>query len=146
MQQLDDLLTRRWTEAQARVGLAPGAVPLTWDIGPYEHFQSPRGYAVTFNWGKPHCHLRFSEKMLSAPLHRMDGIVRHELGHVLDITVPKAQLDRWARSRGVRLPSTDERRADSIAEAVWRSPIRYDEDLVQSTTTGVAPRPAHLGL
>lgn len=146
MKQLDDLLTLRWMEAQARAGLPPGEVTLTWDVGPYEHFNKPRGYAVTFNWGKPHCHLRFAEKMLTAPLHRVDGIVRHELGHVLDIVVPKKRLDQWARGRSVRLPSTVERRADAIAEAVWRSPIRYDDDLVQSTTTGVAPRPTHLGL
>lgn len=145
--ELDALLTRRWVEAQARAQVPPGAVELTWDLGDYEHFHKPRGFAVTFNWGEPHCHLRMSPKILSAPVDRVDGIIRHELGHVLDLTRPAEGLDRWARSRGVKLPHTPERRADAIAEAVWRSPIYYDEDLlVQSTTRGIAPRPAHLGL
>jgi hypothetical protein len=44
------------------------------------------------------------------------------------------------------LPSTPERRADAIAEAVWRTKLKYDADTVQSTRYGCSPRPAHLGL
>jgi hypothetical protein len=148
LEELDQLLAQRWMEAQARAQVPPGLVKLTWDLGHYEHFSKPRGYAVTFNWGKPHCHLRMAHKILKAPEHRVDGIIRHEIGHVLDLTRPAAKLNRWAIGRRVRLPGPvgGERRADAIAEAVWRSPIRYDDDLVQSTTHGVAPRPAHLGL
>jgi hypothetical protein len=44
------------------------------------------------------------------------------------------------------LAKTTERRADDIAEAVWGTALKYDHDLVQNTTTGVTPRPRHLGL
>lgn len=142
---LEQVLTQRWAETQERV--APmGPVRLTWDIGNYEHFDTPRGFAVTFNWGKPHCHLRFARKLLRAQPDRIDGIVQHELGHVVDLTTPKATLDRWALSQGIQLPSTEERRADALAQAIWGKPIRYDDDLVQSTHRGTFPRPVHLGL
>jgi hypothetical protein len=76
----------------------------------------------------------------------VDGIVRHELGHVVDLCFPEAAVDQWAERHGVQLPKTDERRADAIAELLWKEPIRYDKDLVQSTREGVTPRPRHLGL
>jgi hypothetical protein len=84
--------------------------------------------------------------MIDAPVHRVDGVIRHEIGHVLDLTIPAAHMDRWAFSRGVALPQTPERRADAIAHAVWNSPIAYDRDMVQTTGRGTCPRPVHLGL
>jgi hypothetical protein len=145
MQRLEGLLGRRWAETRNALGPLLVGVDLTWALGDYPHFRTKRGYGVTFHKGPRYCHLLFAKKMLRAPEHRVDGILRHELGHVVDLTVDPAELNRWAAARGTRLPSTVERRADAVAEAIWRSAIKYDTDLVQSTTTGVFPRPAHLG-
>jgi len=141
-----DLLALRWEEAAREVGFRPSDIEVTWAIGQYPHFKTKRGYGVTFHERGPTCQLLFAEKILSAPQERADGVVRHEIGHVLDLTIPAPRLDSWAAQRGYRLPHTDERRADAIAEAVWRHPISYDRDLVQSTGPGHYPRPLHLGL
>jgi hypothetical protein len=136
------LVTQRWVDAQYAIGPVPG---LTWDIGDYPHFHTPRGYGVTFSepgW----CHIRLGEKILKAHSTRVDGVVRHEIGHVLDALVHHGELERWAGQKGIVLPRTPERRADAIAFCVWGSQLRYDRDLVQNTETGVYPRPAHLGL
>lgn len=146
---LDGLVATRWEEANQAVGPLLFGVRLTSAVGDnYPHFKKPRGHAVTFLRNPRVCHLLFSTKMLRAPLHRVDGVVRHELGHVVDMTVPQPQLDRWALTRDTLLPPPEqvERRADAIAEAIWREAILYDKDLVQSTRVGVCPRPAHLGL
>lgn len=140
------LLSRRWGEAHTALGLPPGTLGLSWDIGPYPHFKTKRGYAVCFHKGPQSCHLRFAEKTLRAPVHRADGLARHEMGHAIDFCCDADALDAWGLSRGVKIPRTPERRADAIAEAVWGDPIRYDSDLVQSTKNGVYPRPRHLGL
>lgn len=139
------LVMRRWLEACAATGLNPSAIALPWDIGPYEHFRKRRGYAVAIDDGKGSYHMRFAAKTLKAPRHRQDGLVRHELGHVVDYLVPRKRLDAWAKARGVTLARTDERRADDIARAVWGVPLRYDTDDVQSTRFGVTPRPIRLG-
>ena len=146
MEPFAQLLSLRWGEAQQRLGI-PGRIRLSWEVTPdYEHFHTPRGFGVTFYNGEPACHLAFAPKLLSSPVTRQDGIIRHELGHVLDLCVRKRDLNAWAEAQGVFLPRTPERRADAIAEAIWGEPILYDRDLVQSTTRGRAPRPAHLGL
>jgi hypothetical protein len=132
---------------------------LTWDIGPYEHFDTARGFGVTFThhnnpaWGV--CHIRLSEKLRTAAQTRQDAIIRHELGHVIDLSIPPGELDLWAAERGVQLPpqANGEIRADAIALAVWGTPLCYDSATVQSTccgvdddSCGISPRPAHLGL
>jgi hypothetical protein len=149
LKRLEALVCTRWWEAYQALGPLLAQVRITWEVGDhYPHFQKPRGYGVTFHHdAEPYrCHLLFASKNLSAPTPRVDGVLRHEIGHVVDMTVPKAKVDAWAAQRGYRLPHTDERRADAIAEAIWGEPIRYDADLVQSTHYGVAPRPEHLGL
>ena len=140
------LVSRRWNEACSEVGICPKSIPFEVELGPYPHFETPRGYAVAFNNGDGTYKIRFAHKTLDAPQDRVDGLLRHEIGHVLDYIVPAKQLDRWGRSRGVPLASTPERRADDIARAVWGDPIRYDVELVQSTRRGTFPRPKHLGL
>lgn len=143
---LTELMNRRWLEAMAAVQLPPDQY-LTWDVGEYDHFNKPRGYGVTLPLSKWKCHIRLADKMLSAPQHRQDGIIRHEIGHVLDIIVTPTALDAWAAGRGVFLPKTPELRADAIAHAVWGSRLKYQAPLfIQSTTTGQASRPEHLGL
>jgi len=118
---------------------------VTFDLGHYAHFDKPRGFGVTFI--EPHrCHMRFAPKLAASPLHRADAIIRHELGHVVDHRIPKAELDAWARTRGFDLADTPEVRADDIAHAIWGTKLRYDRDTVQSTLHGKPTRPAHLGL
>ena len=146
---LGQIADRRQKDVEAALGFP---LSLTWDIGPYKHFTTPRGFGVTFTghsnprWGR--CHIRLSEKLLRARPDRQDGIIQHELGHVVDLICAPAKLDRWSRGRGVQLPPQEqgEIRADAIALAIWGKPLRYDKDTVQSTTRGVWPRPAHLGL
>jgi hypothetical protein len=141
---LGQLLQQRHAEAEQATR---AVLPLEVVFAPAEHFCSPRGYAMVWPPKQGRCCvLQLSKKTLRVPVHRADGLVRHELGHVVDIYLNPRQLDRWARSRGVELPKTPERRADAIALAVWGQPIRYDEDLVQSTLHGQVVRPAHLGL
>ena len=146
------LVKQRWVEAQAELGPIPG---LTWDMNEdYPHFKTPRGFGVTLfhpaegRYGA-WCHMRYPSKMLKQPKARQDGVLRHELGHVIDLLTPKAHLNRWAKSRGIKLASTDERRADDIARAVWGTPIYYDNKLLVQTTQSrgaSSPRPRHLGL
>jgi len=141
------LLTQRWEDACRAVRL-PREEFLTWDIGDYPHFHSARGYAVMIPLpGNRKCHLRFAAKILQASVPRQDGLIRHELGHVLDTLIPGEALDHWAAGHAkIFLPKTPERRADSIAEAVWGTKLGYDQDTVQTTGRGTSPRPAHLGL
>ena len=147
MTPFDKLVARRWEETADSVGFDPAKVDLVWGVGDgYPHFKTPRGFGVTFWDGTPPCRLLFASKLVDAPLHRQDGIIRHELGHVVDMVFGKQRIDRWAKAKGVKLADTDERRADDIALAIWSEPIRYDSDLVQSTRYGEYPRPKFLGL
>ena len=143
--QFQALLSERWAEACEALQFFPPN-GLTWDIGEYPHFKTKRGHGVTFLDGPGRCHVRFAEKLMTSPQHRQDGIIRHELGHVFDMLIPRQGLDAWAAGKGVFLAKTQERRADDIAKALWGTALRYDADLVQSTKNGVRPRPEHLGL
>lgn len=145
-QAFEKLLVRRWLEACAAVQLDPMSVNITWDIGPYPHFDQPRGFAVAVNRADGSYHIRFAKKTLHCQMHRADGLIRHEIGHIIDFLYAPEDLNHWARQRHVHLPPTDERRADAIAYAIWGQPIKYDEDTVQSTRVGVHPRPEFLGL
>jgi hypothetical protein len=71
-----------------------------------------------------------SPKALKAPRHRVEGILRHEFGHVL--LMKHGDFDH------------SERDADITAEACFGGKILYDSDGVQSTKFGVSPRPEHL--
>ena len=94
------------------------------------------------------CHVRLAAKLADSNKCRQDGIIRHELGHVVDLSFPGDVLDRWAASRGVKLPpkSQGEIRADAIAQAIWLQTLRYDDATVQNVCEGVQKRPVHLGL
>jgi hypothetical protein len=145
MRDFGRLVQARLREAERNLD---GQLPVSWDVGPYAHFRKPRGYGVTFchrgNTG-PCAHMRFAPKILHAPLHRQDGVLLHEIGHAVDHICPARALDRWARQNGVRLPKTPEQRADAIALAIFGVPVRYDQELVQSTRYGAPKRPAQLG-
>ena len=139
-----DLLALRWAQVCEALRLPPDK--LTWDFGEETHFRKPRGFAMALLFPQGHCHLRFADKVLDAPVHRQDGLIRHELGHIVDYLVLPVELEMWAHRRGEALPKTPERRADAIAKVLWGEPIRYDADLVQSTEMGTTLRPKHLGL
>lgn len=155
MEAFSALLSRRWNEAQVALRSIPLSVKLTWDVTPnYPHFKTPRGYGVTFlrghsrDRGTCFCHMQFAPKILDADGHRCDGVIRHELGHVVDFAVRSSPLNVWARKLGIDLPATPELRADAIAFAIWGTPIFYDTTLFVQTTFpyGTLPkRPAHLG-
>ena len=115
-------------------------------FGEYSHFSKPRGFGVTFIQSGEPCEVRLSDKLTRSTLGRVDAIIRHEIGHVVDALCPVAWLNEWAKMRKVELPSTPEVRADKIAEAVWGEPLLYDSDTVQNTPVGTPKRPAHLGL
>ena len=70
-----------------------------------------------------------TRKALRGAPGRVAGLLAHELGHACD---PR--------------PGTagEERRADSIAEAVLGQPLLYDGGDVQNLDEGSAPRPPHL--
>lgn len=136
----------RWAEACAAVGMHPEDVSFLFGFeDSYPHFKKKRGFAVCLYHKDGTIELLFAPKTRLQPVHRQEGLIRHELGHALDFLYGAA-LDPWAKSLGYKLPRTPERRADKIAEVVWGEPIRYDRDLVQSVLEGKTPRPWHLGL
>jgi hypothetical protein len=136
---------RRWEEACHAVGHKPQDFSFSWRIDDnYPHFKQKRGFAVCHYNPKSSIFLQFASKTLVQPVHRQEGLVRHELGHALDFLFSSA-LDEWAEELGFQLPQTPERRADAIAEIIWGDPILYDHDDVQSIEQGVYPRPLRLG-
>jgi len=145
-EKIEQLLSTRWEEVQARLLPLMDTATLSWDIGDSPLFRATRCNASTTGDGGAHCHVRFCSRLLEALLHRVDGVTRHELGHVIDFVVPYMTLDSWAQQQGVWLPTTPERRADAIAALVWGEPILYDTETVQSMKYGVPLRPEHLGL
>ena len=62
----------------------------------------------------------------------IEGVLCHEFGHA--ILFHYEQMEHG------------ERDADKAAEVLFGRKIRYDDELIQSTTRGVHPRPAHLGM
>lgn len=140
--QLQVLIAERWEDTWKVLGELVEGAEVTWAVGESEHFSSPRGFATTSYYGGSRCHLKFAEKALALPKPKLDAILRHELGHVVDLITPPDQLDALL----LGLPATRERRADAIALHIWKSPIYYGTDLVQTTQGGLTPRPETLGL
>jgi hypothetical protein len=75
-----------------------------------------------------------SPRLEAEPFHRIEGIVRHELGHACDHFF----IRQKARAGKV------EARADNLANAIWDTPITYDMFDVQTSKSTEGPRPAHL--
>ena len=75
-----------------------------------------------------------SPRLEAEPTHRIEGIVRHELGHACDHLFAKTKI-KTGRA---------EARADRMAAHIWGSPITYDAFEVQSSKTTGGPRPPHL--
>jgi hypothetical protein len=140
--ELQALIAERWGDTWKSLGVMVEGAEVTWAVGESEHFRSARGFATTSYYGGSRCHLKFAEKALALPRPKLDAILRHEIGHVVDFITPPDQLN----SHLLDLPSTRERRADAIALHIWGSPIYYGADLVQTTQEGLTPRPKTLGL
>ena len=115
---------------------------MSMEMGGSDHFNAPRGYATTLVMGGDRFHLRVAEKFLSADLARQDAILRHEIGHIVDFSVPSATLLEWCPG----ISTTPERRADEIAAWLWGNRINYDAEDIQTLRDGVHPRPERLGL
>ena len=137
---LQALIAVCWGDVWRSLGELVEKASITWGVEESEHFKSDRGFATTTHFGGERFHLKFAERALSLPQANLHAILRHEMGHVVDLLVAAEQLP-WAD-----LPCTPERRADSIAAHIWGTPIYYDENLVQTTEGGTAPRPEELGL
>ena len=71
-----------------------------------------------------------SPKILDADLPRVEGLLYHELGHVL--LMQQGDYDH------------SEIYADYIAELCFSTPIYYDIEGVQTIAGGARPRPEHL--
>lgn len=160
------------------------SINLRWDIGPYEHFNKPRGFGVTFIQAQstrnkrkektnPHLiqcmnstsdgcvylSMRYAQKLVDAPVSRQLAIIYHEIGHAIDALCTEREVQRllatylrWCQKNNKQphfshAPPKEqaELRADAIAEFVWGIPLRYDQQEVQSLTSGQIGRPAHLG-
>jgi hypothetical protein len=138
---VQQLFALRLWEAQQR--LSPYLQPqMSMEMGGSDHFAHARGYASTLVLGGDRFHLRVAEKFLSADLDRQDAILRHEIGHIVDFSVPSHFLASLISG----LPATPERRADGIASWLWGETISYDAEDVQTLRLGTSPRPERLGL
>lgn len=78
---------------------------------------------------------------------RSEAILRHELGHVVAAFYTRAQVQKKVKKpKGWKgWPTSEERYADAIAEALWRDRILYDWQDVQTLAFGTWPRPEDLG-
>jgi len=94
-------------------------------LGASENFPKARDFAYTDG-----AYIYFSPKILSAPTHRVDGLLRHELAHVI------------LMQKG--LFSHSERDADRVAAWAFGTPILYDSEDIQSTLEGRPVRPSYL--
>lgn len=88
-------------------------------------YPKPRDYAKTTG----DC-IYFSPKILKASRERIEGLLRHEFGHVLLMNI--GNYDH------------SEREADVVAERFLGKNIYYDDEDVQTIAFGTRPRPNHL--
>lgn len=75
-----------------------------------------------------------SPRLEAEPKHRIEGIVRHELGHACDLLFHPDLGD----AKG------DEARADAAVALIWGAPPSYDAHHVQTSRRLGTPRPDHL--
>jgi GNAT superfamily N-acetyltransferase len=86
-----------------------------------------------------------SPRLALQPRHRQDGVLRHELGHLVHETAGRKGLIEKMGN----LSKSDEVLADQIATFIWKEPIYYDAEEVQTTDPNQAAfwpsgRPSHL--
>lgn len=91
----------------------------------------PRHFGCAGLKTRNHCVVTLSPDLEYLPSPKRDGVILHEIGHALCFL------------RGY--DDHSERDADAAAEHAFNLYIYYDpEDLVQTTTRGIRPRPARL--
>lgn len=84
----------------------------------------------------------FAAKTEDLPVANIRGLMAHEFGHALDYRYG----DKLGKMLGQRLPKGVERRADSIAKAVFGRTIKYDDRDIQCVACeGKSVRPRRLG-
>ncbi|NJN64820.1 MAG: hypothetical protein HC882_08015, partial [Acidobacteria bacterium] len=92
---------------------------------------------------KPPFAISFASKAEKLDDAYLDGLMRHEMGHALDFRYGRRALEKIL---GARLPESEERRADKIAEHVFGEPIEYGALDIQCVSCGGKPRrPRKLG-
>jgi hypothetical protein len=119
---------RRLVREARRAGALRGS--LTLRVGHPDDYPSARSYAYCES--SP-LRISVAPRLEAAPIDRIEGVLRHELGHA--ILFAAGYIDA---------PAHTERRADTVARTVFGRTIRYDADDVQSTRYGKSPRPSHL--
>lgn len=118
-----------FTRLRAKLRAQFPAFDVTIAEGKASEFPTLRAHAYCVDTTPPT--IVYAPKLERARLARIEGVLRHELGHAL------------AFCAGV--PEHSERDADDLARRTLGATIRYDADEVQTTGVGVTPRPAHLG-
>ena len=148
--ELHDLFCRLHEDVERQCG----RLILAFGFGPEEHYPKPRNYAYYVEPQHGHAFgtdgqtglILVSRKMLSATNDRIEAILRHELGHAMDLQAERTpELLPFLSGDSACLVRGNERRADALAYSLWGSPIFYDRCTLQSLTTGVYPRPTFLG-
>jgi len=99
-------------------------------VGDLSEFPAYRDFAYCTDNTDP-IRIVVSPRLENQRAERIDGILRHELGHAVYML------------GGDRTHS--EREADKMAERLFGGIIRYDEFDVQTTGHGITPRPRRLG-
>lgn len=92
--------------------------------------RSRRACAYCEELGDSRYMIGIAPKMLAASHARVQGVLAHELGHVIMLAEGK-----WHHT---------ERDADLAAEHLFGLQIAYDDEDIQTTGPGIRPRPAYL--
>lgn len=103
---------------------------VTLRMGDPAEFPELRAHAYCEDTAPPR--ITYAPKLEIAHRDRIEGILRHEIGHALAFAA--------------RFPDHTERDTDEIARLMFGDVIRYDADDVQTVGAGVTPRPRRLGL
>lgn len=102
---------------------------------------SPRHFAMTKKLKGGGWTIHVAPELALEPQHVRVGVLRHEFGHVAAWTVSGQKLGGPLRSRTY---DARERRADRIAENLFKTKIYYDKRGVETTRKGKRPRPKGL--
>lgn len=106
-----------------------GGLPVRLAVGHSRSFPNARDFAYACQGEDETIYIVVAPDFHRQSRDRIEAILRHEFGHVLQL----------ARGFGFA-----EREADQIAERLWGDTIYYDDEDVQTLIPGVTPRPRHL--
>lgn len=123
--------TRRQLRAHlpALLGVAP-RLRVVLVAGDPDDFPNERDFAMCMLAAKNRARIVFAPKVETEPDDVIAALLRHELAHAV-------LLNLGAEHHA-------ERDADSLAEAIWGDPIRYDQRDVETLGPGSRPRPGYL--